>query len=120
MSAFYIMKAYHLTKSGRKLNLKKIFRDEPDSTVVMATRTRGWNQEVPVFIIGCPGDYGVKPGDASTYTIDTGNGYRERNQPLKIEHIFQVKNGVIVGADGKAVADGVIPETDARYTFVMK
>ena len=125
MPQFYIMKAYHLTNSGRKLNLKKIFRDEPNSTVLMATRKVGYNKYVPVFIIGCPGTYGVKPGDQTTYTIDTGNGYRCRNQELEIEHIMQVKNGELVEVDGQEIpkgldGKGVIPQIDARYTFVMK
>ena len=120
MSQFYIMKAHHLTTSGRKLNLRKIFRDEPDATVIMATRHYGYNKRVPVFIIGCRSDYKVNPGKQSTYTIDTGMGYKCRDCVLDIEHIFQVENGRIIEADGVARNDGVIPQTDARYTYVMK
>ena len=122
ISPFYIMKAHHLTTSGRKLGLKKIIRDEPNTTILVATREHGYGQLVECYILGCPGDYGVKAGDRTTYTIDTGNGYKNRNSTLHIERVIQVKDGVIVEMDGRTVHPSMpLPPTlKARYTWVMK
>lgn len=62
-SDFYIMKAHHLTSSGRKLGMRKICKDEPNCTVLAVTREYGFGKKVDAFIIGCSGDYGVKPDD---------------------------------------------------------
>lgn len=114
MSQFYIMKAYHLTTSGRKLGLKKICKDEPDCTIVIAQRhlDHFGDRKVPVFIIGCRSDYGVQAGDKTTYTVDTGNGYRDKNKRLEIE-------GVLTVIDGQ-IQEEMKGKMDARYTFVMK
>lgn len=106
---FYIMKAYHLTTSGRKLGLKKICRDEPNCTIVVGKREVG-GRMVDCFIIGAQGDYGVKRGDEAEYIVDTGNGYKGGGY-LHIEDVLQVRNGAIVkGAT----------EWDNAYTWVMK
>jgi len=118
-SQFYIMKAYHLTSSGRKLGLRKIVRDEPDCTLLIAERLVN-GRFVPVFIIGARADYGVSPGDKTTYTLDTGNGYRNDGEQLNIEHYLQIKNGKVIESDGKAHKTGELPDVEARYTFVMK
>jgi len=116
MSQFYIMKAYHLTTSGRKLGLRKILRDEPNCTIVVATRHYGWGKSVPVFIIGCAGEYGVKAGDESSYTIDTGNGYRNQDECLDIVDVLQVVDGKIQDTDDDYDLCGF----GNRYTYVMK
>lgn len=105
---FYIMKAYHLTSSGRKLGLTKICRDEPDCTILVAKR----DGKVDAFIIGCSSscDYGVKKGSRSSYIIDTGNGYKGSGF-LHIKDVLQVRNGVIVQGSS---------EWDNAYTWVMK
>jgi hypothetical protein len=122
MSAFYIMKAHHMTSSGRKLGLKKILREEPDCTIVVATRHYGYDKKVPLFIAGSPSfdDYGVKSGDKTTYTIDTGNGYRCEGERLDIEHVIQVVDGKVTKVNGKLWNENKLPELPARYTFVMK
>ncbi len=117
---FYIMKAHHLTSSGRKLGLRKILRDEPNCTIVIATRHYGYDKSSECFIIGGRSDYGIKPGDTQTYTIDTGMGYRMNGERLDIEHILQVENGKVVQSDGHKVNCSFPPEMDARYTWVMK
>ena len=119
MSAFYIMKARHMTSSGRKLGLKKILRDEPDCSIIVATRTHGWDKKVPCFIIGCRNDYSVKQGDMSSHTIDTGMGYTNTDRDLLIEDVLQVKNGMVYEINGVKV-DPCVPKWNARYTFVMK
>ena len=119
-SDFYIMKAHHLTSSGRKLGLKKIVRDEPNCTILIAEREYGYGKKVSCFIIGCAGDYGVKPGDECSYTIDTGMGYRNQGERLTIEHILQVKGGVVVESDGVKRTDGLLPDVENAYTWVMK
>jgi len=106
---FYIMKAHHLTTSGRKLGLKKIARDEPNCTVVVARRDCG-STLVDCFIIGCAGDYGVARGEAHGYVIDTGNGYKGAGC-LEIKDVLQIRDGVIVKGS---------PEHDNAYTWVMK
>ena len=117
---FYIMKAAHLTSSGRKLGLTKILRDEPNCTIVIATRHYGYDKTSECFIIGCRGSYGIKPGDTKSYTIDTGMGYRMNGERLDIEHILQVENGKVVESDGRKRRPDCPPEMDARYTWVMK
>ena len=114
VAQFAIMKAYHLTSSGRKLGLKKIAKDEPNCTIVVATRHYGYDKKTPCFIIGTRGDYNVKAGDTSSYTIDTGNGYRNVNERLTIEHILHIRDGNIINTEGQAT------NLEARYTFVMK
>ncbi len=111
------MKAHHLTSSGRKLGLKKILRDEPNCTIIVATRHYGYDKAVKCFIIGCQGDYGVKTGDVSSYTIDTGNGYSIQGENLDIEHVIQVEGGEVKkGFHNAAAAVGL----ENRYTWVMK
>ena len=124
-SDFYIMKAAHLTSSGRKLGLRKIMRDEPNCTIIVATRHYSWDKAVPCFIIGAqdPDRYGVEAGDKCTYTIDTGNGYRNQGNRLDIEGVIQVVDGAVVGElpDFAAQLDpGPGDKLAARYTYVMK
>ena len=109
---FYIMKAYHLTNSGRKLGIKKILKDEPDCTLLVATRSHGYDKRVPCYIIGSRGDYGVKAGDNVFHTIDTGNGYRNQDMPMTVEAVLTV-------VDGK-IQEPVEGKMDSRFTFVMK
>jgi len=122
MSHFYIMKAHHMTSSGRKLGLPKVIREEPNCTIVVATRHYGYDKQVPLFLTGsqCDSDYGVKSGDISSYTIDTGMGYKCADEQLDIEHVIQVKNGEVVSVNGKRWTEDKLPAIPARYTFVMK
>lgn len=102
---FYIMKAWHLTSSGRKLGLKKICRDEPNVTCIVASR-----DGVPAFILGSAGNYGVAADEIHGYVIDTGNGYKGAGC-LEIIDVLQIRDGEIVkGSSDHANA----------YTWVMK
>jgi len=108
------MKAAHMTSSGRKLGIAKIGKDEPNTTVVVATRHYGYYKTSECYIIGCQGEYGVKPGDTATYTTDTGNGYRNENERLDIEDVLQLDSeGNIKSQEGNV-------DLKARYTYVMK
>jgi hypothetical protein len=111
---FYIMKAYHLTTSGRKLGLKKIIKEEPDCTIICATRHYSYNKSTECFIIGSRSEYGVQPGDKSTYIIDTGNGHKgDGYDELTINHIIHVENGQVTN-------DVNISDIPNAYTWVMK
>lgn len=109
---FFIMKAHHLTTSGRKLGLKKICKDEPNCTIVVADREAG-GRTIRCFIIGAAGDYGVKPGSEGEYTIDTGNGYKGGGY-LHILDQLQVRNGKIISAKIGTTC------WESAYTWVMK
>jgi hypothetical protein len=110
MSTFYIMKAHHLTSSGRKLSLDKIIRDTVEGTILVADRHVGWSKKVRSFIIGAHGDYGVKPGDTEQYIVDTGMGYKG-NGELDIIDVLQVRNGEIISGG---------TDHENAYTWVMK
>lgn len=115
MSDYYIMKAHHLTSSGRKLGLKKICRDEPNCVILAVTRGYSFNKNVDAFIIDHSGSRpNVHPGDQATYTIDTGNGHGASGS-IHINQVLVVDNGVITNVDADIVA--TIPNA---YTWVMK
>ena len=109
-SDFVIMKASHLTSSGRKLGLKKICRDEPNCTVLVVERNYGYDKSCPAFIIGCSNDYGVKRGDTASYKIDTGMGYKGEGD-MKIMDVLHIVDG--------AIKEGSTEHENA-YTWVMK
>ncbi len=90
---FYIMKAYHLTTSGRKLGLKKIAADEPNCTVLVANRNHGMGK-VRAFIIGSGHGYDVFEGQIHGYTIDTGNGHKGSDR-MEILDVIEIRDGVI-------------------------
>ena len=120
MSTFYIMKAHHITSTKAKLH--KIIEHEPSCTILIASREHGWNRMIPCYIIGSPSDYDVKAGSKVSHTIDTGMGHTNRDRDLLIEHVMQVRNGLVVNVDGIHV-DPFVPEsstTVSRSTFVMK
>jgi hypothetical protein len=122
MSDFYIMRAAHLASTPRKISLAKVAREEPNCTVILAKRFWGFDKEAEVFIIGSASenDYNVKAGDKSTYTIDTGNGYRNYNEKLEIEHVLMLKDGKVVRHDGKTCEPRELPEGENRHAYVMK
>ena len=107
---FYIMKAHHLTSSGRKLGLKKIIRDEPNCTILVVDREHGYGKTVRAFIIGAAGDYGVKPGDSAQYTIDTGLGHKGGGS-MDIVDVLTIEDGI--------QTEGAFDHINA-YTWVMK
>ena len=119
-SMFYIMKAHHLTTSGRKLNLARILRDHPTCTVLAVTSETS-KGDVDRFIIGSGHGYGVKPGDIEHSTIDTGMGHRDRGDQMTINQVFEFTNGICTKVNGQPrSADLGLPQTEAAYTFVMK
>lgn len=121
MQQFYIMKAVHLTSSGRKLGLAKVAREQGPCTIILAKRHYGWTKSVECTITGAQGSYGVQPGDTAVYTIDTGNGYKCRGSRLDIHHILQVNSdGMVIESDGEKCAPTPIPTGVNRYTWVMK
>ena len=119
MAAFYIMRAAHIAATPRKVSIDRIIKEEPNCTIIVATRHRSWDQLIPVFIIGSPSDYNVKAGDTTSYTVDTGNGYRERDRKLDIHHIIQVKDGAVITIDGSE--SGTIDSAfSTAHSFAMK
>jgi phage tail tube protein FII len=124
MSQFYIMRARHLASTPRKLSVAAVARAQGECTLILATRRYGWDKTVPCTITGSRSDYDVKPGDKSSYTIDTGLGYRNRNSDLDIEQVFQINTeGLVDRVNG---VDLIKPQpitnfvTDKRHTWVMK
>jgi hypothetical protein len=118
---FYIMKAHHLTTSGRKLGLAKVAREQGPCTIILATRHYGYGKAVKAIITGCAGDYGVKAGDQSKYTIDTGMGYKNQGERLDIEQVIQVDaDGAMIEADGQSCEPQPVPKVENQYTWVMK
>ena len=102
---FYIMKAIHI--SNNKVSISKILENENDCTIIAATR-HSPKGPVPCFIVGSQGNYKVKNGDVAKYTIDTGNGYREKNSLLDIEDIININDHHSHSNFGR------------RYVYVMK
>lgn len=92
---FYIMRAYHISEKPRKVSLATVVAEEPTCTVLVANRETGWNKTAPCFVIGSAGNYGVKTGDVTEYTIDTGNGHR-RGGALTIRDVLRYKDGKLV------------------------
>ncbi len=120
MSQFYIMKAAHLTSCGRKLGLPKIVKHETDCTIIVGERHYGWGKTSMVNIVGSRGDYGVSPGDKTTYTVDTGNGYRNRGEQLDIHHVLHIADGQLIKVNGRKVEAQPVPVGMTNYTYVMK
>ena len=111
---FYIMKAAHMTSSGRKLGLKKIVKHEPNITIFAITREYGYGKKVDAFVTSHGGS-GVKVGEELTYTIDTGNGYKMNGERLVVNDIFIVKDGVITNKTSEE-----LKQVQNAYTWVMK
>lgn len=119
-SMFYIMKAHHLTSSGRKLNLARIIQDHPTCTVLAVTSETS-KGNVDRFIIGSGHNYDVNAGDGAQTTIDTGLGHRDRGDLMMINNVFEFTNSICTKVNGEIrSADLGLPETKAAYTFVMK
>ena len=106
---FYIMKAHHLTTSGRKLGLTKIARDEPNCTVLVVNRNHGMST-VRAFIIGSGHGYDVFEGQIHGFTIDTGNGHKGSDR-MEILDVIEIKDGVITKGSG---------DHENAATWVMK
>jgi hypothetical protein len=107
---FYIMKAHHLTSSGRKLGLKKIAREEPGTTILVVRRDHG-TQLVDAFIIGSGHGYGIAKDEIHGYVIDTGMGYKGAG-------CMTIIDVVEVNDDGE-ITSGRTDHANA-YTWVMK
>lgn len=116
MKHFTIMSAASLFASDGKANISRVIEEFPgDRTVIVAQRiNHHTNRSTPIFICGAPGDYGVQAGDTVTFTIDTGSGYRESSDCIKIEKLLHYK-GLMV--------DGTLEEprkTGRRRVWVFK
>jgi hypothetical protein len=96
MSKFTIMNASCLT-NNKSIKCEDI--TESSSTILVCKRhTSDWNGKTSkIFVRGSGSDYGVKVGDVTTYTQDTGMGYKCKGYSLEVENVITVDiNGNIV------------------------
>ena len=96
------------------IKAKAHWEGEPQ-TVIVAQRHYGYNKVSKIFIFGY-GDsgYDCKKGDRKTYTIDTGNGYKNSGEILTIENVLTY------ATDGTMVSQNNTGLNEARPIWVMK
>lgn len=109
---YYIMKAYHITETSRKVSLARMLAEvgaEESCTILIANRSYGYNKSAPCFIMGSGTGYPEE--DETTYTIDTGNGHRNAGEALKILDRVVIENGEVVSGH---------TDHENAYPWVMK
>ena len=119
MPHLYIMRALHIAQNSRKVNLDTIITQEPNCTILAALRYHG-STKSPVFIVASCVSDDIKRLDSLTYTRDTGNGYRDKNRALEIEHVITVRDGVIVKLDSQEMTSDTLPDFYNRHPYVLK